>query len=73
MPAVGRATDYFPTTSEGGYLVYSSRAGGVYVLEAEWAQMASRDRPIAPLSRAPSRQKATLSHWIYRQNLKPDC
>ena len=40
-----------PRTAEGVYLVYSPRAGGVY--------MGCRA----------DRQKASLSHWIYRQHL----
>ena len=52
------------------YLVYSPRAGGVYGLKGSWGVEAERGHPIAQLKDAPPRQKANLSHWIYRQNLK---
>ena len=45
-----------PTIAEGVFLVYSPRAGGVYELTGQWAVEAE------------PRQKANLSHWIYRQN-----
>ena len=59
-----------PRTAEGVYLVYSPRAGGVYGLTGQWGVAAERGQPIAQLKAATPRQKANLSHWIYRQNLK---
>ena len=59
-----------PRTAEGVYLVYSPRAGGVYGLQGGWAGLVRREQPIGLLRDATDRQKASLSHWIYRQNLK---
>ena len=54
---------------ENGVLfVYSPRAGGVYRLTGEWGRAAG-SRTIRDLIEAPDREKANLSHWIYRQNL----
>ena len=58
-----------PKTAEGVYLVYSPRAGGVYGLTGEWG-WAAGSRTIRDLIEAPDREKANLSHWIYRQNLE---
>ena len=58
-----------PRTAEGVYLVYSPRAGGVYGLKGSWGVAAERGQPIAQLKAATPRQKANLSHWIYRQHL----
>ena len=59
-----------PTIAEGVFLVYSPRAGGVYELSGQWGVEAERGRTIAQLRQAEPRQKANLSHWIYRQNLE---
>ena len=48
------------------HLVYSPRAGGVYRMEGLFGHGISADL----LNRAPERAKASLSHWIYRQNLE---
>ena len=57
------------TLDENGVLfVYSPRAGGVYGLTGEWGRAAG-SRTIRDLIEAPDREKANLSHWIYRQNL----
>ena len=51
-------------------LVYSSRAGGVYVLESPWADQARAGAEIPQFTQATPREKANLSHWIYRYNLE---
>ena len=47
-------------------LVYSPRAGGVYRLEGPFGNRIADDL----LTQAALREKANLSHWIYRQNLE---
>ena len=54
---------------DGVWFVYSPRAGGVYGLTGEWG-VEAKSSPIAQLRQATPRQKANLSHWIYRQNLE---
>ena len=57
-----------PRPVKDDWLVYSPRAGGVYRLTGEWG----RKGPswlLNHLCKDPHRQKANLSHWIYRQNL----
>ena len=59
-----------PKTAEGVYLVYSPRAGGIYGLTGQWGGEVERSgRSIAQLRQARPREKANLSHWIYRRNL----
>ena len=71
MPPVGRTAGYSPQNYEGVYLVYSPRAGGVYGLPGQWGGEVERSgRTIVQLRQARPRQKANLSHWIYRQNLE---
>ena len=55
-----------PRPAEDSYLIYSPRAGGVYRLEGLFGHGISEDL----LTQAPLREKANLSHWIYRQNLE---
>ena len=55
---------------ENGVLfVYSPRAGGVYRLTGEWRWRAMSS-PNADLMGVQDREKANLSHWIYRENLE---
>ena len=69
-PLWGEPLTISPITAEGVYLVYSPRAGGVYGLPGSWGVETERGHPIAQLGQATPRQKANLSHWIYRQNLE---
>ena len=69
-PLWGEPLTISPITAEGVYLVYSPRAGGVYGLGREWGIRARSGWCIDQLRQASCRQKANLSHWIYRQNLK---
>ena len=60
-----------PLAEDGVLYVYSPRAGGIYGLTGQWGGEVERSgRTIAQLRQATPRQKANLSHWIYRQNLK---
>ena len=59
-----------PITARGAYLVYSPRAGGMYGLTGRWGLAAEKEWDIPELRDATPRQKANLSHWIYRQNLE---
>ena len=68
-PIWGEPLDTDPKDAGDSCLVYSSRAGGVYRLEGAWAEMARRGEPIGMFAQGTPRQKANLSHWIYRQNL----
>ena len=68
LPNLGRTTVTPPRTAEKMYLVYLPRTGGVYGLKGSWGVEAERGHPIAQLKDAPPRQKANLSHWIYRKN-----
>ena len=55
-----------PWSAEDSHLIYSPRTGGVYRLEGLFGHRISEEL----LTQAPLRQKANLSHWIYRQNLE---
>ena len=55
-----------PKNTGDSCLVYSPRAGGVYRLEGPFGNRIADDL----LTLATPRQKANLSHWIYRQNLE---
>ena len=59
-----------PLDVDGVWFVYSPRAGGVYGLTGEWGLAAEKKLHIPELRGATPRQKANLSHWIYRQNLE---
>ena len=60
-----------PLAEDGVLYVYSPRAGGIYGLTGQWGGEVERSgRAIAQLRQATPRQKANLSHWIYRENLE---
>ena len=60
-----------PLAEDGVLYVYSPRGGGIYGLTGQWGGEVERSgRTIAQLRQATPRQKANLSHWIYRQNLE---
>ncbi len=59
-----------PLPAGDSYLIYSPRAGGVYRLEGSWADFVRHPVSNEVFTRATPRQKANLSHWIYRQNLE---
>ena len=70
LPNLGRITVTASRTAEEVNLVYLPPAGGVYGLMGSWGLEAERGHPIAQIKDSPPRQKAKMSHWIYRQNLK---
>ncbi len=55
-----------PLAEDGVLYVYSLHAGGVYGLTGQWGREAERGHSIAQLRQATPRQKANLSHWIFR-------
>ncbi len=58
-PIWGVPLDTAPNDWEQSRYVYSPRAGGVYVLEGDWAEMARRSEPIGLLAKPHRARKRT--------------